>query len=284
MLRLITPTCQSWPAPEMKPRPKHQVAPAIAAEPAARTAAPAGCRSDSDAAPEPADPVAGVGPTAPIPLPRFDVGRRPSGRGYRLARCSGCRAPLDHCFCAELVNVDCKIRVLVILHALEQFRPTNTGRFATQILSGSELRIRGGRSEDGTPVALDLGDLDPGDTGTLLLHPGPDARILDEHFERPSGPLRLVVPDGTWTQTRQMLRREPRLKALRQVALPRGKPSVYALRRGHTADGVCTLEAIARALRALGELSAAHQLERVLLIAVRVGMAARGYHDWRPPT
>lgn len=219
-----------------------------------------------------------------VPLPRFDVAKRPSGRGYRLARCSGCRAPLESCFCAELVEVDCKIRVLVILHALEQFRPTNTGRYATQILRGSELRIRGARSDEGVPLPLHLDDLDPTDRGTLLLHPGPQAELLDARFQRPVGPLRLVVPDGTWTQTRQMLRREPRLRALRQVALPRGKPSVYALRRGVTPDGLCTLEAIARCLRALGDAQAAEELERVLLIAVRTGMAARGYHDWEPPT
>ncbi|MGE0327454.1 MAG: tRNA-uridine aminocarboxypropyltransferase [Polyangiaceae bacterium] len=218
------------------------------------------------------------------PLPRFDVANRPTGRGYRLARCSGCRAPLDHCFCAELVEVDCNIRVLVILHALEQFRPTNTGRYATQVLKRAELRIRGGRSPDHTPIPLELGDLDPGDPNILLLHPGPEAELLDEHFRRPAGPIRLVVPDGTWTQTRQMLRREPQLKSLRQVVLPRGKPSIYALRRGVTPDGLCTLEAIARALGALGEVEAAQRLEQILLTAVRVGMAARGYHDWRPPT
>ncbi|MCA9646847.1 MAG: DTW domain-containing protein [Myxococcales bacterium] len=223
------------------------------------------------------------GPPLTPPLPRFDVASRPTGRGYRLPRCSGCRAPLDHCFCAELVEVDCNIRVLVILHALEQFRPTNTGRYATQVLKGAELRIRGGRSETGTPVPLELGDLDPDDSNVLLLHPGPEAELLDAHFQQPPGPVRLVVPDGTWTQTRQMLRREPRLKALRQVVLPRGKPSIYALRRGVTPDGLCTLEAIARALRALGQADAALRLEHILLTAVRVGMAARGYHDWQPP-
>ncbi|MCA9627697.1 MAG: DTW domain-containing protein [Myxococcales bacterium] len=238
---------------------------------------------DQSRGPEPAPGAAAGSSVQGAPLPRFDVPQRPTGRGYRLARCSGCRAPEERCFCVELRPVDSQVRVLVILHALEQFRPTNTGRYATQILRGSELRIRGGRSSAGVPMPLDLSDLDPGDPGTLLLHPGPEARLLDEHFAPPPGPIRLVVPDGTWTQTRQMLRREPRLKALSQIALPRGKPSIYALRRGVTPDGLCTLEAIARALRALGEGAAADELERVLLIAVRVGMAARGYHDWQPP-
>lgn len=252
---------------------------------AAAPEAPAGARADPLGVAAPG----GLGPTVEraaaevLAAPRFDLPSRPTGRGYRAARCSNCRAPLDGCFCAALRPIPCRTRVLVIMHALERSRPTNTGRFASQLLSGAELRVRGARDSRLTQVPLELTDLDPTDPNLLLLHPGPAAVPLDAQFRAAPGPLRLVVPDGTWTQTRQMLRREPRLKALRQVSLPAGKPSVYALRRGVHPGGLCTLEAIARALRALGEPVVAAELERVVLLCVRAGMAARGYHDWQPP-
>lgn len=238
---------------------------------------------DLDLAAPPAEPLLAEMLAEVLAEPRFDVPSRPTGRGYRVARCTGCRAPQDGCFCAALNPIPCQTKVLVVMHALERFRPTNTGRFATQLLEGAELRVRGARDSRLTQVPLQLDDLDPADPSLLLLHPGPAATPLDGDFRPTPGPVRLVVPDGTWTQTRQMLRREPKLKALRQVSLPAGKPSVYALRRGVHADGLCTLEAIARALRALGEPEPAAELERVVLLCVRAGMAARGYHDWQPP-
>ncbi len=205
-----------------------------------------------------------------------DPARRPSGRGYRAARCEACRAALPFCFCAELRPIACETRVLVVMHALEQHRPTNTGRFAAALLRGARLVIRGARGEELRPRPLDLAVLDEHPEGVLLLHPGPGAALLDARYLKPSGPLTLVVPDGTWTQTRHMLRREPRLRALQRVALPPGAPSRYTLRRRVHEEGVCTLEAIGRALAALESPSLEAELERVLSLVLSATLRARG--------
>jgi DTW domain-containing protein YfiP len=61
-------------------------------------------------------------------------------------------------------------------------------------------------------------------------------------------PLVLVVPDGSWSQARKIARRDPLAQGAEHVTLPPGAPSRYGLRRSPRAGGLCTLEAIARAL------------------------------------
>ena len=56
----------------------------------------------------------------------------------------------------------------------------------------------------------------------------------------------LLVPDGTWSQTRRMAIRDPVLLHATHVRLPAGPESVYLLRKPPLPGHLCTLEAVAR--------------------------------------
>ncbi len=61
----------------------------------------------------------------------------------------------------------------------------------------------------------------------------------------------LLILDGTWQQTRKMMRQSPWLQALPRASFRLDKdssPSQFRLRRNQQAQGLSTLEAIAKAL------------------------------------
>ena len=127
------------------------------------------------------------------------------------------------------------------------------------------VRVRGARD-----VPFDASDL--AGEHSALLYPGDRAEVLqpDARIER------LVVPDGNWSQTRRMVRRDPTLAAMRQVMLPPGQVGAYPLRKRCAEGQICTLEAIARALGRLGEAETQRALEAVLEAAVEGWQRRRG--------
>ena len=163
-------------------------------------------------------------------------------RSRRLPRCQGCGLATALCLCADLPRLGVRTRVVVVMHHVEVWRGSNTGRLAVRMLSGAEMRVRGGRAEG--PVAPDP----PG--RRLLLFPAPGARTLSE-ADAAAGPVVLVVPDGSWQQARRVGNREPLAQGAEPVVLPTGPPSRYSLRTIRRPGAVCTFEAIARALAVL---------------------------------
>lgn len=163
-------------------------------------------------------------------------------RARRLPHCAGCALPVALCLCGEVPRLAVKTRVVLLLHHVEAFRGSNTGRLAVRMLEGAELKIRGRR-----PVA----DAAPPPVGRrLLLFPAADARVLTPS-DAERGPLVLLVPDGSWRQARRTGMREPWAQGAEPVALPPGPPSRYKLRVITRPGAVCTFEAIARALAIL---------------------------------
>ena len=91
-------------------------------------------------------------------------------------------------------------------------------------------------------------------TRSLLLYPvrpgDPTAAALTLPLADPAG-WRLVLLDGTWRQTRQLLRLNPLLQSLPRWALPAPPPSRYAIRRAQRPEQRSTLEAVCLALATL---------------------------------
>jgi DTW domain-containing protein YfiP len=168
------------------------------------------------------------------------------------ARCPRCRFPPELCLCPAIPRLAAPFRLVVVRHASERERMSNTARWAALALEGAELL------EHGLPgVALDE---------TLLRVPGavalfPSPRAEDSALP-PAPPPVVVVPDGSWTQARRMMQRLPALQRLPRLSLP-GPPAGLRLRRPPWPDGMSTLEAIAGALAAFG---AHEQSERLLAV------------------
>lgn len=88
----------------------------------------------------------------------------------------------------------------------------------------------------------------------LLLYPAAPGQATTTPLDLPlpdPAACRLVLLDGTWRQTRQMLRLNPLLQSLPRWALPAPPPSRYAIRRAQRPEQRSTLEAACLALATL---------------------------------
>jgi hypothetical protein len=79
-----------------------------------------------------------------------------------------------------------------------------------------------------------------------LLYPGDGA--VDVVASPPRGPVTLVVVDGTWAQTKKVVRENPELAALPRYAFRPPAPSEYRIRREPRAEYLSTIEALAHVL------------------------------------
>jgi DTW domain-containing protein YfiP len=156
--------------------------------------------------------------------------------------------------------------VVFLRHASERDRLTNTGHWAALALERSRVLEQGlpGERLDDSGLAAD---------GTWLLYPSPHPPPVGA-----APPSRIVVPDGTWAQARRIVHRVPALRALPRLALPQAPAAGIrrAPRRGAGVGGRSTLEAVAAALRLLGEAEAADGLDALLADGVALVTRLRG--------
>jgi DTW domain-containing protein len=109
---------------------------------------------------------------------------------------------------------------------------------------------------------LDSEGIDPISPSTLVLFPGKGAHLLTrEHAATLARPLTLLVPDGSWSQAKKMMRRIPMLCQAHPVSLGASRLNSKCLRRNAHADRMSTFEAIAQALGILES----HETEMHLL-------------------
>jgi DTW domain-containing protein YfiP len=185
----------------------------------------------------------------------------------------------DLCLCALIPRLELATRVIVIATKREIIVPTNTGRLAAQALTNSAILVRGVQD---APIDLQ-GSLLPGRPSllpgrpSLLLYPAAEAEELTADFlNRHPGPHNLIVPDGNWRQTTKMRRRDPFLATLPMVKLPPGPPSTYRVRKETKAEGLATLEAIARALGVMEGAEVQKSLELIMQAMVLRVLQSRG--------
>jgi DTW domain-containing protein YfiP len=158
--------------------------------------------------------------------------------------CPVCRLRPDLCYCRGLRPVAASTPVTIFCHVSELRRTSNTARLLFMTLAGCRITVVGRLGDTPDPTSAWEGDREP-----LLLFPEPGAPVLSRELAALlPRPLSLVVPDGTWSQARRMTRRHPALLPLHRVQLPPVGTSGYALRRRGPEGGICTAEAVARAL------------------------------------
>ena len=161
------------------------------------------------------------------------------------AVCTRCNRPERVCYCAHLVSLPTRTRVVILQHPRERDMPIGTAHMATLCLPNSELHVGIDWSKS---AALSRAIGDP-ERPAVLLYPGDGATDLLEN--PPAGPCTLVVLDGTWWQARKLLRSNPVLEALPRVAFTPSKLSEYRIRKEPQDDYVSTIEALVEVLPAL---------------------------------
>lgn len=161
---------------------------------------------------------------------------------------------------------------MILMHTFEQVLTTNTAKLANRALTNSEIQIHGRKDE-----RLSAESLHQDGHTSLLLYPSPFARELTADFvSRLSQPVTLIVPDANWRQTTKFVRREQAVAEIPHVKLPAGPPTEYRLRIQPHPGGLCTLEAIARAIGVLESPDCQSQLEVLLRVMVERTLWSRG--------
>jgi DTW domain-containing protein YfiP len=158
----------------------------------------------------------------------------PDGGG----RCPQCALHASVCACAVLARLPIRTRFVVVRHAREAPKSSNTARWATLLVPNCEILSWSGRP--------DVGQLaDVGRPGDWLLFPGEEAAGASLVT-----PERLVVLDGTWRQVRRMLRALPILQGLPRLSVA-ARPGRVGLRRAPSPRHLSTLEAMSSAVAVL---------------------------------
>ena len=190
-------------------------------------------------------------------------------RTKRLSRCAGCGLSLNLCMCPALPHLSAATHIVVLAHRVELAKSTNTGRLAARMLGASAELVQTHESWRSAHA--------PGES--VVLFPTDDAMPLEEL----TGEVRcVIVPDGTWAQARRIARRHPACAGLRKVRLGATLRSIYTLRRSHLDNGLCTLEAVAEALRVLEADSCAESMLAAFAQWVERALLVRaGAHDMR---
>lgn len=217
-------------------------------------------------------------------------------RNFRAPRCTGCGLHLPLCACAEEPHLQLRTHLVLVQHANEIGKPTNTGRLAVRMLTNSTLAHWGLRDRPFDPGVLEV----PGHRSILLFHRRPghvevergeseqvevghdevedDASIplapvsSLESLRTPTSvtdtsPFALIVLDGTWAQCARMSRKTPALRRMPTFSVPPGPPSHWGVREEIDEARLSTLEAIIRAIALLEGPSPArvmqHYFDRV---------------------
>ena len=173
--------------------------------------------------------------------------------------------PPSACFCSEIVPFASKVRVLIVRHAAEINKTSNTGRLVSRALTNSVLVDHGAPEH-----TLDL-------TGLLGENPwvlAPGAAPLVQ----PPAVHTLVVIDSTWASARGMRWRVPPLASVPTLSLPAPVIApIRRMRRGDHPDQMATIEAVAAALDFLGEPEPAAHLRRLFDVMAERVWRLRGF-------
>jgi len=160
-------------------------------------------------------------------------------RVKRKPRCGGCGLPPVTCLCAELPRMRVDTPLVILQHARERYKPTNTGRLFARMVENVTVLSWGPREP-----AFDPGPLRDPSIDWMLLYPRVGAPTLDPSWKEARGRRRgFVLLDGSWGQCSRVSRRLPELAALPCVSLPPGSPSFWTVRTQHLEEGRSTFEA-----------------------------------------
>lgn len=179
-------------------------------------------------------------------------------------RCERCQMPFRWCICAGIREVQCPVKVDVLMHGREQWRPSSTGHLIRRVVPSAGVHVyRREKMPERTEIAQ------PGKT-LWIMHPAGDPLPVDAS---PSE-IQVLLLDGNWQQANEMMRRVGSWG--RPVSLPMCGENRYWLRAEVGEGRYCTVEALIFLLAALGLDQAHTQLRLQFELHVYAGLCARG--------
>ncbi len=158
--------------------------------------------------------------------------------------CRTCGRPSRVCVCHLVVKQSNHLPIVILQHPDEQGHPLNTAGLAVRGLCQAKLLV--GLHWSRETLRDCVGE--EWVQSAALLYPETEATLKNSssrgsaHQEEEGA---LIVLDGTWRNTREMLLCNPWLKELPRISLNDHRSSEYRIRRSQKAGGLSTIEAIA---------------------------------------
>lgn len=169
-------------------------------------------------------------------------------------RCNLCCNPAASCICKWTSPIFNKTSVVILQHPNEARKPLGTAKIVSLCLQKSKVKVGVDFSSDEALMHLmssadhELAILYPSQSA-LDLHQWAAGKGIDDKREAPVSINRtLIVLDGTWRNTREIINVNPFLKTVRAVKLTPAVKSNYRIRKAPFADSLSTVEAVSQAL------------------------------------
>lgn len=202
-----------------------------------------------------------------------------------LSQCRHCTFPIEHCICEQgkEITIPSSINIHLLFHPRELEKRNSTGRLLKHCCDIPSSKWHRLKNQQQSQAFTDFG----------LLYPADDAIPLSsDAMENHKG---LLIIDGTWQESQKMLRQSPWLNTLpkyrlmepdlnhklsakahcnnkdtsnsnRKITSSDLTMSQFQLRRNQKDNGLCTLEAFALSLKALGHTQSCQDLLQFLQI------------------
>lgn len=179
-------------------------------------------------------------------------------------RCELCRLPPRWCVCEAHRVIESPLKVDVLMHHMEAWRPSSTGHLIKRVVASTGLEVfrkeRPLLREDFAVPGRELWVLHP--TGEELPPSAPPSQV------------QVLLLDGTWIQSTGMMRAVETWG--RRVSLPMTGESRYWLRSQAADDRFSTIEALLFLMKALGLHREHEKLQLQFELHVYAGLCARG--------
>lgn len=170
------------------------------------------------------------------------------------ARCKLCRNSVASCICKWISPIFNQTMIVILQHPDEAKKPLGTAKIVSLCLQNAKIKVGVDFSTD-----TDFHQLVSSPSHSLaILYPSDFACNLHDWKGKVVGPevknpsltpqKTLIVLDGTWRNTREIMNVNPALKNINTVKLTPTTQSTYRIRKAPFAGSLSTVEAVSQAL------------------------------------
>ncbi|MGL5379443.1 tRNA-uridine aminocarboxypropyltransferase [Clostridium sp.] len=193
--------------------------------------------------------------------------------------CEFCALPLFNCICNDINKVKGKIKFIILSTEKEIKRPSNTARLLKLINNNTEI-IKWER----TSMSKDLEEyLNNDKYKSYLVFPALNEedikRVIntDDLIEENKEIIAILI-DGTWQETKKIIRKSPYLNKLPLISLNIEESSSFDIRRGVKEGTLCTIEAAMEVMKLIGETKEAEIIKEDFQLFLKSYKAGRSGH------
>jgi len=202
-------------------------------------------------------------------------------RGKSVIRCEHCQLAVYACICQWQPQLNSRSEFVLLLHRIEIFKPTNTGRLIADIFPAQTHAFCWSRTQP-EQALLDL--LHDEKRQCFIVFPAdtPEAkaksRAVFTEIPNDEKIKTFILLDATWKQSGRMFHLSKWLENIPCVSLPEGVLRGYAVRKSHQDDYFSTAEAAALCLQMAGEQKNSDVLLDYFQLFNEHYLATRGCH------